>query len=182
VILRATLGAALLVAAAGCVFAPAATPIPSIDANADPELAARFPSTVADRPFTVETYRDPGTLRLAGVSPQMLRALDVEVADVSFALGEREQRTETSAHLHVWAYRVPGVSEEALADWFVPVMESQSEDRAFRADTLAGKPVWLAIDPGPGAVGNAVYVHDDTAYLIYSDRLPLATDLVAALP
>ena len=172
----------VLVSLVGCATQLAATPQSSIDTQADPELAARFPSRVAGEAFPVETFRDEATLRRMGVDASFLEALAVDFEDVSVALGHRPMATATSIHLSTYAYRVRGVTEDRLAKYFIPVMEAQSEDLPLERTSVRGKEVWRPSGLAVAVAGNMLYVRGDTAYLIYGDRRDVADLLVAALP
>ena len=172
-----------------CVTACSASPVgvtTSLEAQAspltDPELGARFPADVGGEPFPVETYRNEIALRAMGVDTDFLEALDAKIADVSVALGHRPMEIETSTHLSAYAYRVVGASEDDLAEYFVPIIEEQTEDTQFVRGTVGAKEVWMPVGPSASVAGNLLYVHGDTAYLLYGN-VPVEVELLLdALP
>jgi len=150
--------------------------------NADPELASSFPDTIGGEPFPVETYRDERALGAMGVHDAFLESLGANIGDVSVAIGHRPMATEESVHLSAYAYRVAGGSEAALIDYFIPIAEKQSENNQFAPTSVAGKEVWRAVEPSAAVAGNMLYVHGETAYLLYSNQREAAEELLAALP
>ena len=157
---------------------------PSLPAAAmeDPELGARFPESVGGEPFPVETYQDENVLRAMGVDDHFLDTLNADLADVSLALGHRPMATDTSTHLSAYAYRVNGASEGDLVDYFVPIIEGQTEDATFKRETVGTREVWKPIGPGQAVAGNLLYVDGDTAYLLYGNEPDVVALLLEALP
>ena len=178
--------AVLLTVVTACSTSPATvTTSPQAgqaSALADPELGARFPANVGGEPFPVETYRNETALRAMGVGSAFLDALNAEISDVSVALGHRPMETETSTHLSAYAYRVVGASESDLAEYFVPIIEEQTEDAKFVRGTVGTREVWRPVGPSASVAGNLLYVNGDTAYLLYGNE-PLEVGLLLeALP
>jgi hypothetical protein len=165
----------LVAAAGGC-----ATPRPTI--IGDPELASRFPETVAGQPFPVETIRDEQSLRLAGVNEGFLNAFAADFEDVSVAIGHRPMPTPASLHLSAYAYRVRGATETQLRKYFIPLLTEQSEDIPLVRTTVNERIIWRPRGNPIAVAGNMLYVHGDTAYLLYGNSRKLVAQLLAALP
>lgn len=159
------------------------SPAPSVVAAVpDPDLAADIPDIVGGEPFDVETHRGENALRAMGVNERFLEAFDADLGDVSVALGHRPMATEASTHLSAYAYRVAGASEEALTEYFIPIIEGQTEDAEFEPGRVGGKDVWKPVGPGEAVSGNLLYVHGDTAYLLYGNEPAVVELLLDALP
>ncbi|HYN63377.1 MAG TPA: hypothetical protein VES36_02135 [Candidatus Limnocylindrales bacterium] len=170
----------LAVVVTACSALPTGTPEAIL--NADPELAARFPSMVAGEPFPVDTIRAEASLRLMGVNEAFLEALGADFEDVSVALGHRPMPTATSVHVSASAYRVVGANEDRLLEYFIPIMKERSEDIPLVKVTVAGRQVWRPMGKPVAVAGNMLYVHGDTAYLLYGDHRKVVEELLAALP
>jgi hypothetical protein len=165
----------LVAVSAGC-----ATPRPTI--LGDQELASRFPELVAGQPFPVETIRDEASLRLAGVNEAFLDAFAADFDDVSVAIGHRPMPTPASLHLSAYAYRVRGATEKQLRKYFIPLLKEQSEDIPLVRATVNGRTVWRPRGTPVAVAGNMLYVHGDTAYLLYGNSRELVIQLLVALP
>jgi hypothetical protein len=182
-LLPSLVGATLIALAglgvAGC--APQA-PSPSIGSHADPELEGRFPAEIHGSPFDVSSYRDAETMQILGVTDAFLDAVQVPISDVSVALADHDMTSGRPMHLTATAFRARGARSRDLAEYFVPIMEDQSEGISFSRVRFGDKMVWRPEGNPIAVAGNVVYVKDDTAYLIYGDRRGATNQLLARLP
>jgi hypothetical protein len=165
--------------AAGCGQQAAS---PTLGAHADPELEATFPRVLHGEAFEVHSYNDPDTLTIVGVNQAFLDAIDVPISDVSVALVEHDATTNGPVHITATAYRARGARAKDLVEYFLPIIEGQSEDLPFVRARVGDKTVWRAQGNPIAVAGNVLYVNDDTAYLIYGNRKGATNQLLAQLP
>jgi hypothetical protein len=117
-----------------------------------------------------------------GVTDDFLDKMDVELTDVSVALGHRPVATDNDTHLSAYAYRVEGASEDELVEHFTPLMERATEDAEFVPGTVGTRKVWKPEGPSEIVAGNLLYVDGDTAYLLYGNEPDVVALLHEALP
>jgi hypothetical protein len=182
-LLLSLIGAALValtgLGVAGC--APQ-VPSPSIGAHADPELEARFPATLHGQDVLLSSFDDPDTLRLVGVTDDFLGAVDVPISMVTVALVDHEWTTDVESHMSATAIRARGARPRDLVEYFVPIIEGQSEGITFSRVRFGDKHVWRPKGNPIAVAGNTLYVKGDTAYLIYADSKGATNLLLAQLP
>jgi hypothetical protein len=155
--------------------------LPSFDLDGDPELAARFPSTVGGQPLIVQSFRGDMFLSM-GVDESFQEFLDAtgaELEDVSVAFGGMATEDD---FLNVAAFRVLGVSQDRLEQEFLGAAEEDLSDELERA-TIGGKQVWAAsfMDGELGSMGIYVYTKDDTVYWMTGPE-DLVAEILEALP
>lgn len=167
---------------------PSATPeptqdgaLPSIDFDGDPELAGRFPATVAGEPLQIQSLSGDA---FAAADPDplfdgFLEAVGAEATDVSVAFGGALIDDQT---LTAGAFRVRGAAEEDLEREFIAASEDAGDAPPLGEQTIGGKDVWTAVDErGETPVQVFVYTNGDTLYFI-TGSLEHATELLEALP
>ena len=167
---------------------PSATPeptqdgaLPSIDFDGDPELAGRFPATVAGEPLQIQSLSGDA---FAAADPDplfdgFLEAVGAEATDVSVAFGGALIGDQT---LTAGAFRVRGAAEEDLEREFIAASEDAGDAPPLGEQTIGGKDVWTAVDErGETPVQVFVYTNGDTLYFI-TGSLEHATELLEALP
>jgi len=156
--------------------------LPSFDLDGDPELAARFPSTVGGQPLTVQSFRGDLFAGMGGVDESFQEFLDAtgaDLEDVSVAFGGLADSAESL--LSVAAFRVVGVSQDRLEEEFLGSAGEEVED--LSRETIGGKEVWAAsydMDE-MGTTGVYVYTKDDTVYWLTGPE-ELVAEILAALP
>jgi hypothetical protein len=155
--------------------------LPSIDFDGDPELAGRFPATVAGEPLQLQSLSGDA---FAAADPDplfddFLGAVGAEASDVSVAFGGVLIGDET---LTAGAFRVRGAAEEDLEREFIAASEEAGDVPELAAQTVGGKDVWTAVDEsGEAPVQVFVYTNGDTLYFI-TGSLEHATELLEGLP
>ncbi len=154
---------------------------PSFDLDGDPELAGRFPDTVAGEPLQLQSLGGDAFAD-AGPDPvfdDFLTAIGADATDVSVAFGGAQIGEET---LTAGAFRVRGASEDELEREFIAASEDAGEVPELSEQTIGGKDVWTSIDEsGETDAQVFVYTSDDTLYFI-TGALEYATEILEALP
>jgi hypothetical protein len=156
--------------------------LPTFGLDGDPELAARFPSTVGGQPLTVQSFRGDMFAGMGGVDEEFedfLAATGADLEDVSVAFGG--VMDDADSFLSVAAFRVLGVSQDRLEEEFLGSAADEVED--LSRQTIGGKSVWVAtydVDEF-GMSGAYFYVKDDTAYWMTGPE-ELVAEILAALP
>ena len=157
-----------------------AAAIPSFDLNADPELAARFPDTVAGQPLEVQTVGGDMLAMTGGLDPSFQAVLDslgASIEDVSLAVGATE-----AADFTVGAFRIKGAAEDDLERAFLDATEDAGDIAGIEEASIGGKDVWTAQNPADESGGTAyIYVKDDTVYFVTGTE-EQAAEILAALP
>ncbi len=154
---------------------------PSFDLDGDPELAGRFPATVAGEPLQLQSL---GGDAFAAADPDpvfddFLDAIGAEATDVSVAFGGALIGDET---LTAGAFRVRGAPEDELEREFIAASEDAGDVPQLTEQTIGGKDVWTAVDEsGESSLQVFVYTNGDTLYFI-TGSLEHATELLEALP
>ena len=154
--------------------------IPSFDINGDPELAARFPTTVGGEAVQVISFRGDTLMAGGDIDPSFQDFLDstgAELEDVSVAFGGT-----TDGSLSMAAFRVLGVSEDKLEEEFLSASEEAGDIEGAERASVGGKDVWKAAD-GTGQASGSVYLYvkDDTVYFLTGTDAQ-AAEILAALP
>lgn len=154
---------------------------PSFDLDGDPELAGRFPATVAGEPLQLQSLGGDA-FAAAGPDPvfdDFLTAIGADATDVSVAFGGVQIGDES---LTAGAFRVRGASEDELEREFIAASEQAGEVPDLTEQTIGGKDVWTAVDEsGETALQVFVYTSGDTLYFL-TGSLEHATELLEALP
>lgn len=158
-----------------------AEPLPTLDLDGDPELAGRFPDTVAGEPLELQSV---GGETFAAIGPdpvfeEFLTAIDADATDVSVAFGGAQIGRGT---ITAGAFRVRGASEEALEREFIAASEGAGDVPELTEETIGGKDVWTALDER-GGTGLQVFVYTsaDTLYFL-TGSLEHVTEILEALP
>lgn len=161
--------------------AGSAAAMPSFDFNGDPELAARFPDSVAGEPLQIQSV-DGATFAAAGTDPvfeEFLAAIGAEATDVSVAFGGviiGEER------LAAGAFRVRGAAEDDLRREFIAASEDAGDVPDLAQETIGSKEVWTATEASDGIETQVfVYTDGDTLYFL-TGSIEHATELLEALP
>jgi hypothetical protein len=155
--------------------------VPSFDLDGDPELAGRFPDTVAGEPLQIQSLAGDA-FAAAGPDPvfdDFLAAIGAEASDVSVAFGGAliGQQTMTAG-----AFRVRGASEEELEREFITASEEAGDVPQLTQQTIGGKDVWSgAADGGETEMQVFVYTSGDTLYFL-TGSVEHATEILEALP
>ena len=156
-------------------------PLPSINLDGDPELAGRFPDTVAGAPLQLQSLGGDA-FAAAGPDPvfeDFLTAVGAEATDVSVAFGGAQIGRET---LTAGAFRVRGASADELEREFIATSEEAGEVPELSEEEIGGKMVWTALDESGDAAGQVyVYTHDDTLYFMTGSAEYIA-EILEALP
>jgi hypothetical protein len=154
---------------------------PSFDLDGDPELAGRFPATVAGEPLQLQSLGGDA-FAAAGPDPvfdDFLEAIGAEATDVSVAFGGALIGEET---LTAGAFRVRGASEDELEREFIAASEDAGEVPELTEQTIGGKDVWTATDEsGETDMQVFVYTSGDTLYFL-TGSLEHVTEILEALP
>ncbi len=150
------------------------------DINGDPELAARFPTTVGGEAVQVISFRGDTLMAGGDIDPSFQDFLDstgAELEDVSVAFGGT-----ADGSLSMAAFRVLGVSEDKLEEEFLSASEEAGDIEDAERTSVGGKDVWKAAD-GTGQASGSVflYVKDDTVYFLTGTDAQ-AAEILAALP
>lgn len=156
-------------------------PLPSFDLNGDPELAGRFPDTVAGEPLQVQSLAGDAFAAIGAdpVFDDFLTAIGADATDVSVAFGGAHIGRGT---LTAGAFRVRGASEDELAREFIAASEEAGDVPELAEQTIGGKSVWTATDEtGDPASQVYVYARDDTLYFL-TGELEYVTEILEALP
>jgi len=139
---------------------------PSFDLNGDPELAGRFPATVAGQPLQLQSVGGEA-FAAAGPDPVFdgfLEAIGAEATDLSVAFGGAQIG---DVALTAGAFRVLGASEDELEREFIAASEQAGDVPELRRQTIGGKEVWTALEgSGETEVQVFVYTRDDTLYFL----------------
>lgn len=155
--------------------------LPSLDFDGDPELAGRFPDTVAGEPLQIQSL-DGDAFAATDPDPVFdgfLEAVGAEATDLSVAFGGAliGDRTLTAG-----AFRVRGAAEEDLEREFIATSQDAGDAPPMGQQTIGGKEVWTAVDErGATPIQIFVYADGDTLYFI-TGSLEHATELLEALP
>jgi hypothetical protein len=138
----------------------------------DLALEGRMPHSVGDLQLKVWSVRGQHVLQVQGDTdlPAVLTRLGRSVEDVSYAIADRSADTEPPNR--TFAYRIEGLSGEAIRDAFQAVNLLPSPP--FETRTIAGKTVLVA-DGGTSGSSAIAYAAAD-AYFVLS-----APDLSSAL-
>ena len=154
---------------------------PSFELGGDPELAGRFPDTVAGEPLQLQSLGGDA-FAAAGPDPVFdgfLSAIGADATDVSVAFGGAQIGEET---LTAGAFRVRGASEDELEREFISASEEAGEVPELTEQTIGGKDVWTAIDESDGSeVQVYVYTSGDTLYF-FTGPIEHVTEILEALP
>lgn len=154
---------------------------PSFELDGDPELAGRFPETVAGQPLQLQSLGGEA-FAAAGPDPvfdDFLSAIDAEASDVSVAFGGVQIGAET---LTAGAFRVRGATEDDLEREFIAASEEAGEVPDLTEQSIGGKDVWTAVDEsGETDLQVFVYTSGDTLYFL-TGPLEYAAELLEALP
>jgi hypothetical protein len=155
---------------------------PSFDLNGDPELAGRFPDTVAGQPLQVQSMRGDTFMSMGGSDPafeEFLASVGAELSDVSVAFGGA---ASGESFLSVGAFRVLGASEDDLEREFIAASEEAGDISGMEQTSIGGKDVWTATDPS-GETGMSVFLYtkDDTLYFFTGGEAEVA-EILEALP
>lgn len=154
---------------------------PSFELDGDPELAGRFPETVAGQPLQLQSLGGEA-FAAAGPDPvfdDFLSAIDAEATDVSVAFGGVQIGEET---LTAGAFRVRGATEDDLEREFIAASEEAGEVPELTEQSIGGKDVWTAVDEsGETELQVFVYTSGDTLYFL-TGPLEYAAELLEALP
>lgn len=154
---------------------------PSFELDGDPELASRFPTTVAGEPLLLQSLGGDA-FAAAGPDPvfdDFLSAIGAEATDVSVAFGGAQIGEET---LTAGAFRVRGASEDDLEREFIAASEEAGEVPELAEETVGGKDVWTAIEEsGETDVQVFVYTSGDTLYFL-TGSVEHAAEILEALP
>lgn len=155
--------------------------LPSFDLNGDPELADRFPDSVAGEPLQLQSLAGDA-FAAAGPDPvfdDFLAAIGADASDVSVAFGGALIGEQT---LTVGAFRVRGASEDELEREFIAASEEAGEVPQLTQQTIGGKDVWSAVDEtGETQMQVFVYTSGDTLYFL-TGSVEHATEILEALP
>ncbi len=154
--------------------------IPSFDINGDPDLAARFPSTVGGEAIQVISFRGDTLMAAGEIDPtfqDFLDSTDAELDDVSVAFGG-----SPDGSLSMAAFRVLGVAEDRLEEEFLSASEEAGDIENAERASVGGKDVWVAADStGTTSASVYLYVKDDTVYFLTGSE-EQATEILSALP
>jgi hypothetical protein len=164
--------------------------IPTFDTNADPALAARFPTQVAGQPVTnVQTVRFMDFLTLLGSSDpaqataftQAMASIGVDPRTLTEGTG---MATVNDSTVPFEAIHTPGVD----ANRFIQVMPQLSvlfspEDQppTLGQATIGGKNVTTLTDPSTGDV-SYLYANGDVVWSVNSSDQAEVEAVLAALP
>jgi hypothetical protein len=170
--------------------APSVGPMPSL--NADPELAARFPTEIAGEtvtPFTVSGQQlvdsvdtsDPEAAAALEAFQEELAARGKTIDDLSFGTAF-VMDTESGASVSLNALRIRDADMASFRDALVPIFASEFEDLQTEEIELGGKTVVKASDGSdPEAEPRYFYVAGDVLWLVNGDE-PLLTEAFQKLP
>lgn len=155
--------------------------LPSFDLGGDPELAGRFPETVAGEPLQLQSLAGDA-FAAAGPDPvfdEFLAAIGAEATDVSVAFGGALIGEQP---LTAGAFRVRGASEDELEREFIAASEKAGDVPELTRQTIGGKDVWSAVDDS-GETDQQVFVYTsgDTLYFL-TGSVEHATEILEALP
>ncbi len=154
--------------------------LPTFDVNGDPELAARFPTSVGGETVQVISFRGDTLMAGGDIDPSFQDFLDstgAELEDVSVAFGGTLDGTLSMA-----AFRVLGVSEDKLEEEFLSASEEAGDIEDAERTSVGGKDVWKATDATGEASGSVyLYVKDDTVYFLTGTE-EQAAEILSALP
>lgn len=155
---------------------PSARPNP----NADPDLAATFPDTVAGAPLEVAAFCVTELDEMGGIetSDEMLDALGVSIDDLTIAAVPPAIGTPGGTFA-IGAYRFAGAREDAIRDSFFRLLEESSSEIGLDPDieeaTIGGKKAHRAL-------GLVYYVSDDVLYSVQSGDGAKLEEILEALP
>ena len=164
--------------------------LPSFDTNADPALAARFPTQIAGQPVTdIQTVRFMDFLTLLGSSDpaqataftQAMASIGVDPRTLTEGTG---MATVNDSTVPFEAIHTPGVD----ANRFIQVMPQLSvlfspEDQppTLGQATIGGKNVTTLTDPSTGDV-SYLYANGDVVWSVNSSDQAEVEAVLAALP
>lgn len=156
-------------------------PLPSFNLDGDPELAGRFPETVAGEPLQLQSLGGEA-FAAAGPDPvfeDFLTAIGADATDVSVAFGGAQIGRGT---LTAGAFRVRGATADELEREFIAASEEAGEVPELTEATIGGKDVWTATDEsGDADLQVYVYTSGDTLYFL-TGSLEYVTEILEALP
>ena len=154
---------------------------PSFDLDGDPELAGRFPDTVAGEPLQLQSLGGDA-FAVAGPDPvfdDFLTAIGADATDVSVAFGGAQIGRGA---LTAGAFRVRGAAEDDLEREFIAASEAAGEVPELTEETIGGKDVWTAVDEsGDADMQVYVYTRGDTLYFL-TGSLEYVAEILEALP
>lgn len=158
--------------------------IPSFDLGGiggDPELAGRFPTTVAGESIEVQSFSGEWLAQMGGGDPafeEFLASVDAELEDVSVAFGGNADGT-----IAVAAFKIPGASTAALEEEFLGATEEAGTAEDVERRTVGGKDVWAATSTEETVPGSVyIYVEGDTVYFLTAPDDDVAGEILEALP
>jgi hypothetical protein len=155
--------------------------IPSFDLNGDPELAGRFPTTVAGETIQVQSFGGELFAQMGGADPtfdEFLQSVDAELSDVSVAFGGN-----TDGTIGVAAFRIRGATAADLEEEFLTATQEAGDVENVDQRSVGGKDVWAAASTDETVPGSVyIYVQDDTVYFLTAPDDDVAGEILEALP
>jgi hypothetical protein len=158
--------------------------IPSFDLSdlgGDPELAGRFPTTVAGDSLEIQSFGGEFFAQMGGADPtfdEFLESVDAELSDVSVAFGGNADGT-----IGVAAFRIRGATAADLEEEFLNATQEAGDVENVDQRSVGGKDVWAAASTDETVPGSVyIYVQDDTVYFLTAPDDDVAGEILEALP
>jgi hypothetical protein len=161
--------------------------IPSFNSSADPELAAKFPTTIGGSPVTnVQTFRLMDLFTAFGESEQsqqFVQAMAASGIDANSVVTGTADATVNSSSVKLTAFRVPGVSASQFLSALPQIaqtLDPTHQQPTVGQQNIGGKTVTTFTDPNENVTyyypsGDVIWSTDS------SDPAAVAT-IMSALP
>ncbi len=133
-------------------------PSPSAVANADPELAAKFPPTIGGQAIEVQTYT-ARKLASSGMNKATLKAIKSGLASVGKTLDDMTFGYSTYANGDLSAIRVHGVNAASIEPQVLRLLLSGFKHPKQTPTKLHGKKVIKVTDGKSSASGEPTYFY-----------------------
>jgi len=164
--------------------------IPSFETNADPALAARFPTQVAGQPVTdVTTYRFMDLLNEWNSSQPAQLAMFTQAmsgigVDPNTLTGGNGTATVDGSTVSISAIHTPGVDANRFIQIFpqlTQLFSPEDQPPTLGQTTIAGKNVATLTDASTGDV-SYLYANGDVVWSVSSTDMNEVTQVLSALP
>ena len=157
-------------------------PPPSAAANADPELAALFPTALGGQPLQVQTYT-ARELAANGMNKATLKAIKTGLASVGKTLDDMTFGYSTYGNGDLTAVRVRGVDAASIEPQVLRLMLSGFKHPKQTPTKLHGKKV-IKVTEGKGSASaepTYFYAHGDVLWEVKAPEPDLA-EIMQTLP